>query len=96
MGDHASITVGVFNTDTRAWIGTEVDVNGGPVDVHAIDTLSRYTFGGGFIRSEQIGVGVAIGFNNIQRHTYAPSSDGRIPSTTRRRRRAGRSNRPAG
>ncbi len=71
FGASPSVTVGVFDTKTKAFIGSGAEITGGSVEVDATDSLSRYGIDGGYMMGQKVGVGVAVGVNIIDRTTLA-------------------------
>ena len=51
FGLSATFAVAIYDTTTRAGIGTGVTIKGGAVSVTADDTLDRFTIAGGVVRS---------------------------------------------
>ncbi len=71
FGASPSVTVGVFNTKTKAFIGSGAEITGGSINVDAEDSLRRYGIDGGYMMGQKVGVGVAVGVNVIDRTTLA-------------------------
>jgi hypothetical protein len=71
LGIGASITVGVALSTTRANLGENVTVSGGPLQVLANDQLDRVAVAGAFLAGKQTGIGISVGVNVTDRDVLA-------------------------
>ena len=69
FGLTASVIVALFHTLTEGAILSGASVTGGAVNVNARDKIDRYTIVGAFVLGDQVGVGVSVGVNIVDRAT---------------------------